>query len=290
VEYVIGVRGAPSQLGHAAADLEALGYHGVSYGDHRAAATSSHVWTTLAAIATTTSRVTISSSFANNLFRHPAELVQAALSIGALSSGRFEAGIGAGWARAELEAVGQTLPSPAERVDRLVEACQIARPLLRGEGCDFVGAHYTARFEPAPNDLAPPALVAAVGGPVSCRRIAPLVDRVEVMFGAAVVNGALDLDVWSRLTVDDLRRRIDIVRAAAPTVAIGVGVFVAAGRDDETRRLVSLAGDGLQSRLVGEPDAVADGLRSLHDLGIDRVGIAPMTASTPSELGVALLH
>lgn len=290
MQYVIGVRGEPERLTSAARVLEMAGYDGVSYGDHRADAARPHVFTTLAAVATGTERVQIVSGFANNLFRHPAEFAQAALSIHSISGGRFEAGIGAGWTRGELEAIGQPLPRPAERVARLAEACEIARPLMRGEACRYEGAYYQANFDAVPDrDGPPPPLVAAVGGPVACRRIAPLVDRVEVMFGPAVAGGFLDFDIWKRLSADDLRRRIDIAREASPSVKVGVGVFVAAGASDDVAALAARAGDSLQSKLIGEPTAVADGLRSLKELGVDRVGITPMTSTTGLELGEVLL-
>lgn len=288
MQYVIGVRGSAGELGDRARVLEALGYHGLSFGDHRATVRSPYIWTALSSIAANTTAVTIVSTFSNNLFRDPTEFVQASLALQSMSGGRFEAGIGAGWARGELEAIGRDLPGPTERLDRLAEACTIARPLLRGEALSYSGAYYAAEFGPSPG-VDPPPLVAALGGPVSCRRIAPLVDRVEVMFGAAVAHGSLDFSAWAGLSLDELRRRIEIARAASPTVKIGVGVFVAAGVDDDVRRLSELAGDGIQSRLIGEPGAVADGLRELDGLEIDRVGMTPMTDATAVALGPELL-
>lgn len=283
VDYFVGVRAEPETLTRTASALEDLGYDGLTRGDHRSTVDSGHLWAGLGALAGATRKATLVSAFANNLFRHPAEFVQASLAIHKLSGGRFEAGLGAGWAREELERVGTALPDPRERVDRLREACEIARALLRGEEVDFEGRYYKVQFPAGDIGDAPP-LVAALGGPRSGRLVAPLVDRVEVMFGAAVAGGAVDFGAGGGLTEEALRQRIDVVRDAAPDVAVGVGVFVAAGDGDEVARLRGLAGDGLQSRLVGDPARVADTLASLADLGIDRVGLTPMTGTTAEVL------
>lgn len=81
-----------------AREAEQAGFAGVSCSDHffRTSAYP-HMWVTLAAMAAATERVFLTSSFANNLFRSPVEFAQASLTMQALSDGRFEAGLGAGW-------------------------------------------------------------------------------------------------------------------------------------------------------------------------------------------------
>lgn len=283
---MIGVNSSSLAPADAARCLEKLGYAGVSAGDHRATPDRPYVWTMLAAMATATSRVGLISGFANNLFRHPSEFAQAALSLHTLSNGRFEAGLGAGWAEAELRALGATLPSPRERVDRLVEACTIAAALLRGEACDFEGAYYKVSYPST--GVEGPKLVAAVGGLRACRLVAPLVDRVEVIFGRAVAGGSLDFARWDELTVDDLRRRIDVVRDASSAVAVGVGVFAAAGDGDDVEYFRSLARGGLQRSLLGAPSQVAETLQSLASLGVDRVGVTPLTSGSAEALAGVL--
>jgi alkanesulfonate monooxygenase SsuD/methylene tetrahydromethanopterin reductase-like flavin-dependent oxidoreductase (luciferase family) len=281
MEYVVGLRSDPAEIGDEARRLEDLGYDGLGCGDHRPRPDARHLWSVLAAAALASARVRVVAMFAHNLFRRPAEFAQSALSLHEISGGRFEAGLGAGWAADDLAAIGQPLPTPRERVERFVEGCSIASALLRGEGVAFAGAHYRCTFPPT-GVMGPP-LIAAVGGKVTAKRIAPVVDRVEVMFGAAVAGGSLDLLRWRDLSREALSQLISIARSAAPTVRVGVGVFAAAGDAPDVQGIP--AGEhGLQRELVGPPDQVAAALRSLEALGVDRVGITPLTKGTAREL------
>ena len=77
-----------------------------------------HVWVTLATFAAVTRRVTLTTAFANNLLRSPVEFAQASLQMQVVSDGRFEAGLGSGWTRDEIEGIGLTYPGPAARCVR----------------------------------------------------------------------------------------------------------------------------------------------------------------------------
>lgn len=248
------------------------------------------MWATLGAAAVATSRVTLLSGFANNLSRHPVDFARGAATVNVLAVGRFEAGLGAGWHSDELRAIGDTLPSPRERVDRLREAVEIVSALFREQACQHNGKHYRVAIEQFPLEGDPPMLVAALGGPRSCRLIAPLVDRVEVMFGPAVAGGSLDLSLFAQLTLDELRSRVETVREASPGVLVGLGVFAAAGSDPQVERLRAIAGTGLQRDLIGEAHSVAAAISGLEMLGVDRVNVVPMTPSTPEALAQFLLE
>ena len=66
----------------------------------------------------------------NNEFRHPALLAQDIATLDLATDGRVEIGIGAGWDRTEMEAVGLPfLPAP-ERVDRLEASVRILKQAL----------------------------------------------------------------------------------------------------------------------------------------------------------------
>src|SRR5687767_3997434 len=93
-----------------------------------------------AAAATTTLRV--GSYVYDNDFRHPALLAKEAATMDVLSGGRFELGIGAGWAKEEYDQVGLTFDPPGVRRRRLEEAVPIIRRLFAGELITHDGAHY----------------------------------------------------------------------------------------------------------------------------------------------------
>ena len=274
-----------------AREVEAQGFAGVSCADHvfRTAAYP-HVWVTLAAMACATERVTISPSFANNLLRSPVEFVQAGLTLQALSGGRYEAGLGAGWLAAEVTGSGLPYPPPAERARRYREAVLIARALLRAGHCRFQGEFYDIDVPvigPMPSDagLPPVPLVASLGGPWTIRHIAPLVDRVEIKFGRTTRDGALSMEALASVTRDELAASVAAVREVAPDVPIGVFTMIAVGTDAEVAPLRTRVGDQLYGSFIGSREQVLDSLRSLAEFGIDRVQVSELLKGSIVKLG-----
>src|SRR2546430_1107148 len=102
-----------------------------------------HLWVTLATFAAATSRARLTSAFANNLLRSPVEFAQASLEMQIVSGGRFEAGLGAGWDRAEAEGAGIDYPPARVRAGRYAESIQIVRQLFDKGACQFEGRYYT---------------------------------------------------------------------------------------------------------------------------------------------------
>jgi probable F420-dependent oxidoreductase len=100
---------------------------------------------------------------ANNDLRHPVLLGREAATLGLLSEGRFELGVGAGYLRSEYEQAGITFDPAAVRVARLAESIRILRALLAGEAVSFHGAHYQVTGQRAA-PLPPPPVPLLVGG------------------------------------------------------------------------------------------------------------------------------
>ena len=124
-------------------------------------------------MAVVTERVALTTAYANNLMRSPVEYAQAALSLHALSAGRFQVGLGAGWAKDEIVASGLEYPTARERAERFREAVVIVRDLLRGP-CHYDGLHYKIDLAAAgPAATPPPILAAALGGPWTIKHFAP---------------------------------------------------------------------------------------------------------------------
>ncbi len=66
----------------------------------------------------------------NNDLRHPPVLAQELATIDAMTDGRLEIGLGAGWNRPEYEAAGLTFDPPAERLRRMKAALRMIRQAL----------------------------------------------------------------------------------------------------------------------------------------------------------------
>ena len=66
----------------------------------------------------------------NNVLRHPPVLAQELATVDAMTDGRLEIGIGAGWNRPEFEAAGMAFDPPAERVQRMKASFRMLRQAL----------------------------------------------------------------------------------------------------------------------------------------------------------------
>ena len=191
------------------------GWHGVAMADHVSAGSAGgvypHVWTTLGQFAAIDSRMVLATAFANNLSRSPVEFAHASLTLQAISGGRFEAGLGAGWKEGDL--AGAPIPNGPQRARRYYEAMVIVRDLLKERRCSFHGEFYDVELTDQPLEAVDPAppLVAAVGGPWVTDNVSPLADRIELMPMFRLVRpGHLDLtqlSVGSRDEVEQLARR-----------------------------------------------------------------------------------
>jgi alkanesulfonate monooxygenase SsuD/methylene tetrahydromethanopterin reductase-like flavin-dependent oxidoreductase (luciferase family) len=239
-----------------------------------------HLWVTLATMAAATSTVRLTSSFANNLLRSPVEFAQAALAMHAACDGRFEAGLGAGWTRNEIEGASLTYPSPGDRAGRYIEAITIVRALLTDGRCTFHGRYYDIDIPvigPRSTASAPP-LVASLGGDRTIREIAPLVDRVELkLISAATRGGQLELDKLASIPRSHLDDLVAKVRAVNATVPLSVFILCSAGDDARTRAVESMLGDSFLGGFFGEPSKVADSMHALAEAGISRVQVSPFT-------------
>jgi alkanesulfonate monooxygenase SsuD/methylene tetrahydromethanopterin reductase-like flavin-dependent oxidoreductase (luciferase family) len=251
-----------------------------------------HLWVTLATFAAVTARPRLTSSFANNLFRSPVEFAQASLQLHRVSGGRFEAGLGAGWERAEAEAAGIDYPSPGDRAGRYAEAVQVVRQLFDKGSCHLHGRYYDVEMPLIGGaDLDAPPLVASLGGDRTIREIAPFVDRVELKpISPATRDGTLDVPALGSIPRSHVGELVRKVRAVNPTVPLSLFVICSVGDDERTRSFASLVGDTFMGGFFGEPAKVADTIRSLADEGISRVQVSPFNEGAFELLSEELLR
>ena len=279
-----------------AQEREAEGWHALSVADHIYTARHAypHVWVSATAMALATTDVTISTAFVNNLLRTPVEVAQAALQLQRVSGGRFELGLGAGWADDEITGSGLRYPSPGERAGMFAESAQIVRTLLHERACEFHGDHYDIdipRLGPAVDP--PPLLIGSVGGPRTIREVTPHLDRVELKAqSAATKGGALDLEVMASIPDQHLVELIDRVRAVRPDIEISMFMLLSVGDDPVTTNVGNAmrAGGGLFRRFFGAPEYVADGIAWLESLGISSVSLSAMTPDSLRALAPHVLE
>ncbi|MFC4005075.1 LLM class flavin-dependent oxidoreductase [Prauserella oleivorans] len=134
---------------------------------------------TLSAAAMVTSRIRLGTFVASPNFRHPLPFMREIVTLDDLADGRFVLGVGAGGLGYDTEVFGEPEPSPRARADRFVEFVEALDGLLRIDGFDYSGDHYTvrgARNLPGPVQRPRPPFLVAANGPRTMRLAARLGD------------------------------------------------------------------------------------------------------------------
>jgi probable F420-dependent oxidoreductase len=121
--------------------VEDLGYSTLVMGEHISWGGLAPMVALMAA-ADATTQLRIATHVLINDLRNPVLLAQEVATVDLLSGGRLEFGIGAGWLKADYQAVGIPLAPAPTRVRRLREAVSLLKRLLGGGPVTFEGDYY----------------------------------------------------------------------------------------------------------------------------------------------------
>jgi F420-dependent oxidoreductase-like protein len=147
--------------------------HYISQGDE-AGNVAHDAWTTIAALAATTSSLRLGTMVSPATFRAPALLANAAATADHVSGGRIELGLGAGWMEREHRAYGFPFPETATRLEMLAEQIEIVHRLWTEERVEFRGRHYMLVDAPGrPRPVRQPRPPLIVGGSGSRGTVEP---------------------------------------------------------------------------------------------------------------------
>jgi F420-dependent oxidoreductase-like protein len=191
-------------------------------------------WTTLSALATTTSRLRLGSLVLGATYRHPAVVASMAATLDRISGGRVVLGVGAGWQPNEHRAFGIPLPDPRPRLEALDETCAVLRSLLDDGRSSFQGTAFLlddARCEPGPVQARLPLLVGGGGEQRTMRVAARWADVWHTWADPATFarkNAVLD-ERCGEIGRDPRT----VARATGAGVALDVGGAVPQGRELE---------------------------------------------------------
>ena len=242
------------------------------------------VWTMLAALAASTSRVRLGPLVAATAFHAPPMLAKLAATVDEISGGRLILGLGAGWNDAEFRAFGFPFD---HRISRFEEAFTIIRTLLSDGSIDFDGQFFQARdceLLPKPSRPGGPPLMVGSIGP---RMLEITLPHVQMW------------NVWYRQTsntpagLEPILRQVDEACRAVgrdpTTLEKTSAVFV--GLPGGTGRLTKYDDNETAPRpLEGSPVAIADGLRAYAALGLAEVQLVvdPITIDSVKALAPVL--
>lgn len=129
------------QLASTAQRAEELGFYSVTVPDHLDDQPAPLI--ALTAVATATSTIRLLPLVLANDYRHPVVLAKELATLDALSGGRLEVGLGAGWMTSDYALSGIPLDSPGTRIRRLRESVEIISGLLRGDEMTVDGEFYS---------------------------------------------------------------------------------------------------------------------------------------------------
>ncbi|MFZ4518820.1 MAG: LLM class F420-dependent oxidoreductase [Microthrixaceae bacterium] len=248
--------------------------HYLKMGDVSGEPGPTDAWITLAGLARETRRVRLGTLVTAATFRLPGPLAISVANVDAMSGGRVELGIGAGWFDDEHTAYGIPFPPLGERFDRLTEQLEIITGLwATPEGATFEhpGGHYPVSASPAlPKPVQrprPPVIIGGHGPRRTPALVARFADEFNVPFtGVDVVtqlNGNID-----RACVAAGRDPGTVVRSVAQVLCCGSDEVEVARRAAAIGREV----DELRANgLAGTPDELVAGLEAFAAAGITRV-------------------
>ncbi len=231
-------------------------------------------WVTLAGIARETTRIRLGTLVTSATFRWPGPLAVSVAEVDAMSGGRVELGLGAGWYEAEHTAYGIPFPAVGERFDRLEEQLAVITGLWAtpdGGRFNFDGRHYQVKDSPAlpkPVQKPGPPVIIGGGGP---RRTPQLAARYGAEFNRAFRP--------LQETGDQFERVRGVSRQAGrdpASIVFSAAQVVCCGPDEATiaRRAASIGREVAELRengLCGTPDEVITKLAAYGAIGATRV-------------------
>jgi F420-dependent oxidoreductase-like protein len=244
-------------------------------------------YTTLGALAASTSTIQLSTLVTGNTYRNPTLLAKSVTALDVVSKGRAILGLGAGWYEREHQDLGFEFGTFTDRFERLEEALQIIPPMLRGEAPTFAGKWYTTNTAMNNPRLRPsiPIMLGGSGEKKTFRLAAQYADHMNIICG-------LD-ELPHKLAV--LRQRCDEAGRDPATLATTTHVLaVSAEKDADVKAMIDLVPADRASRVIaGTPEQVAERVqREVLDVGIQGVTIAmPLNGHVPgvvSAVGAAL--
>lgn len=229
---------------------------------------------TLAGLARETTTIRLGALVASSTFRLPGPLAVAVAQIDAMSEGRVELGLGAGWFDSEHHAYGIPFPPTGARFDRLEEQLEILTGLWTtrvGDRFSFGGTHFRIDDSPAlPKPVQQPHPPLIVGG-YGATRTPALAARFALEFNVPFPP----LDVY-REAVGRVRRACEAAGRDPDTLRTTVALVLACGADETefTRRAAAVgrAPDELRTNgAAGLPSEVIDTLVAYGDAGASTV-------------------
>jgi len=234
---------------------------------------STDAWITLAGLARDTSTIRLGTLVTSATFRLPGPLAVSVATVDAMSGGRVELGLGAGWFDSEHRAFGIPFPGTGERFDRLEEQLDLITALWDaplGATVEHAGPHYQLTGgnglpKPAQSPR-PPIIIGGLGPKRTPALAARFATEFNVPFSSVEDSGA---------QFDRVRAACEVAGRDPRSIALSVAQVVCVGVDDAevTRRAAAIGREPDELRAngaAGTPDEVIARLRQFAQRGSSR--------------------
>jgi F420-dependent oxidoreductase-like protein len=208
-------------------------------------------YTTLSALAVSTSRVKLGTLVTGVTYRNPAMLAKMVTTLDVISKGRAILGIGAAWNEDEHNAYGWEFPPVGQRMDRLDEALTIAKLMFTQDRPSFEGKYYKidrALNVPRPVQAGGPKIL--IGGTGERRTL-----RLLAQHG--------DIGHWFAASIEELKRKKQIflehceaVKRDPSEVLLTLGVTLVLAENERDAKAI-LAGLTPERRAMAKTATVA---------------------------------
>ncbi len=231
-------------------------------------------YTLLSAIAGITTKLRLGQVVTCNSYRAPSLLAKMSSTLDAISNGRLEFGIGAGWFEYEYRSYGYHFGSPGTRIEQLDESISIIKKMWQNEKSSFIGKHYSIKnaiCNPKPLQKPHPPIMVGGAGKKLLEVVAKHATRYNHPFG----------------TVDILQNKMDLLKTQCQKldrdyneIEKSVLLRVLVGKDkDDVKEIVyklkkkneSVAEFIVRSKdsiALGTPDDVTEYLMQYMKIGI----------------------
>ncbi|HVF03237.1 MAG TPA: LLM class F420-dependent oxidoreductase [Frankiaceae bacterium] len=247
----------------------------------------SDAWVTLGALARETSRIRLGTLLTAATFRLPGPLAIAVAQVDAMSGGRVEFGLGAGWYEEEHAAYGIPFPPERERFERMREQLDVVTGLWEtpeGETFTYAGTYYTVTDSPALPKPAqrprPPVILGGTGPRRTPRLAAERADEYNVPFQP--LDAVRERFAVARRACAELRRDpATLVLSNAQMLCCGRTDAELARRAERTRHDLGLLRD---TQLAGTPNEIVDRLGAYADAGATRTYLQLLDLHDPEHL------
>lgn len=225
-------------------------------------------WSTMAGLAATTDSVRLGQMCTCNGYRPPAYLAKVAATVDAMSGGRVELGIGAGWYEEEFEAYGYEFPKPSVRIGQLRDAVEIIKRMWTEDRASYDGTYFSineAINQPRPaQEPHPPLWIAGGGEQLTLRLVAE---------HANWANFEVDHETFERKR-NVLYEHCQQVGRDPGDIGLSLHKEIVVG-DDQLERVAEQRGRDPETyrrrALVGEPEHIVEELGRYGELGCSYV-------------------